>query len=119
MDEQGPGGRPGEQDDYVYGWLRGHYPDGPPDGVLDLGHDVLVKLTAREGYEGPVGLIETHRSAEGHGCGGSVTFDVPGAEGLGGPRWQVISLDPLHIEPSVLCSCGHHGFIREGRWIPA
>lgn len=32
--------------------------------------------------------------------------------------WDVISWDPLHIEPSVLCSCGDHGFIRNGRWEP-
>lgn len=33
--------------------------------------------------------------------------------------WQLESYEPLTISPSVLCSCGDHGFIREGRWVPA
>jgi len=33
--------------------------------------------------------------------------------------WDVQSWDPLTISPSVLCSCGDHGFIREGRWVRA
>lgn len=28
--------------------------------------------------------------------------------------------DPLHLEPSLLWACcGTHGFVREGKWIPA
>lgn len=34
--------------------------------------------------------------------------------------WTIVSRDPLHIEPSILCgACGFHGFIRSGRWEPA
>lgn len=34
---------------------------------------------------------------------------------------EVVAKDPLHLEPSLLLSgcCGLHGFIREGRWVPA
>ncbi len=33
---------------------------------------------------------------------------------------QILSTDPLHIEPSILCtSCGIHGWVRDGRWVPA
>ena len=45
------------------------------------------------------------------------------------PRWmwqsasrhQLISLDPLHLEPSIgwMECCGRHGFIRNGQWEPA
>ena len=45
------------------------------------------------------------------------------------PRWmwqsasrhQLISLDPLHLEPSIgwMECCGRHGFIRNGEWEPA
>ncbi len=45
------------------------------------------------------------------------------------PRWfwagtgrhQLISLDPLHLEPSIGWTdcCGRHGFIRNGKWEPA
>lgn len=45
------------------------------------------------------------------------------------PRWQcsrcalhdVISVDPLHLEPSLACEdgCPSHGWIRDGRWVSA
>lgn len=38
----------------------------------------------------------------------------------GRPRWQVVSWQPLTLSPSLLCrSCGLHGWIRDGRWVPA
>lgn len=37
-----------------------------------------------------------------------------------GEGHQVVSMDPLTIEPSILCpDCGTHGFIRHGEWIAA
>ena len=34
--------------------------------------------------------------------------------------WDLISSDPLTLSPSLLCRvCGHHGSIRDGRWVPA
>lgn len=36
------------------------------------------------------------------------------------PRWTVVSWEPLTLDPSILClSCKLHGWIREGRWVPA
>lgn len=45
------------------------------------------------------------------------------------PRWiwrpcgrhTVVSLDPLHLEPSIGWTdcCGRHGFIRGGKWEPS
>jgi hypothetical protein len=33
---------------------------------------------------------------------------------------QIVSEDPLHVEPSLLCSdCGTHGFVRDGHWVRA
>jgi len=30
---------------------------------------------------------------------------------------QIVSLDPLHLEPSLIMpDCHAHGFIRDGRW---
>ena len=113
-----------EDENYLYGVMRGR--DDPTGlaqdvaiGVIDIGHDVKIMFTTRQGSDDRIGLIESHRAPDGRECGGSVTFDVPGAEGLPGPRWTLHSLDPLHIEPSILCSCGHHGWIRGGRWCPA
>jgi len=53
-------------------------------------------------------------------CEGAITFDTPTArEVFKGPFWQVESWDPLTLSPSILCSCGDHGYIRESRWVPA
>lgn len=36
------------------------------------------------------------------------------------PIHQLVSEDPLHVEPSILCpECGDHGYIRDGQWVPA
>lgn len=61
----------------------------------------------------PAGFFHVHPSKgqghtpEGDPCAGSVTFG----------RWQLHSLDPLHVEPSILCSCGRHGYVRDGKWV--
>lgn len=62
-------------------------------------------------------------------CAGGVTFDgeVQCLLEPDRPRWELISLEPLHIEPSVLCrwpnpdgtECGDHGYVRDGRWVVA
>jgi hypothetical protein len=32
----------------------------------------------------------------------------------------LVSRDPLHLEPSLLWRCCNtHGFVRDGRWVPA
>lgn len=32
----------------------------------------------------------------------------------------LVSREPLHLEPSLLWDCcGTHGFVRDGKWIPA
>jgi hypothetical protein len=50
-------------------------------------------------------------------CGGAVLFDVSANVDTTRPRWQVESWDPLTLSPSLLCHCGDHGFIVEGRWV--
>lgn len=66
-------------------------------------------------------MVITHTSPAGNECAGQVTFagDVQRQVSPNSVTWDVQSWDPLTISPSVLCSCGDHGFIREGRWIPA
>lgn len=60
-------------------------------------------------------------------CAGAITFDTFAMRTLNDrqapehqrPLWSVLSLEPLTITPSVLCSCGDHGFITNGQWVPA
>lgn len=51
-------------------------------------------------------------------CAGAVTFKGHGQDGH--PEWDVVSMDPLTLSPSLLCrTCGSHGFIRGGKWVDA
>jgi hypothetical protein len=86
-------------------------------GVVDLGNG--AKYTRVIYQDEWVGINEWHLTPQGDLCGGWVPFAGSAIPG-GGTYWDVLSLDPLTLSPSVLCrGCGHHGFIREGRWIPA
>lgn len=66
-----------------------------------------------------IGLTEAHLTEDGYPCGGGAYW-VASKNDPNPVLWQLISLDPLHIEPSLLHrrpdGCGHHGFIRDGRW---
>lgn len=65
---------------------------------------------------------------DGHSAG-MCHFDLPEVRAYqkSGPFWQLVSLDPLHIEPSIQMYDykdgkhvpSHHGFIRDGKWVNA
>ena len=64
--------------------------------------------------------IVRHQLPGGGECEGAITFDIPLArQQFSGPFWTVESWEPLTLAPSLLCHCGDHGFIREGRWVRA
>ena len=90
--------------------------------MLDLGSGVQIEWMAWADHE-QVGFIETHDRPDGSDrCSGSVLFDLPGvAEAFPDrPLWRVESWEPLTLSPSVQCrTCGHHGHVREGIWVPA
>lgn len=55
-----------------------------------------------------------------HACRDGVVRDgfIPLDDGVRG--WRLDSREPLTISPSLLCrACGHHGWIKAGRWVPA
>lgn len=69
-----------------------------------------------------VGLIERHRGPDGDKHGGAVMLVL----GYGPTQtWTVEAGTPgewegLTLSPSILChQCGHHGWIRDGRWVDA
>jgi hypothetical protein len=82
----------------------------------------LQPVTGRElGPERIVAYIETHPSTRtGEPCSGSVPVD-PTYPGFGPrPMWTVVSEDPLTLTPSLQCrACGDHGFVTNGKWVPA
>jgi hypothetical protein len=103
---------------------RHHYQgngDGQEPPGLDLGRGVTARFVSWQGYD-PVGLIETHHRPDGAACSASILFDLPGiAEAFPGRAvWTVPTLDPLTLSPSLRCPrCGNHGWITDGRWVPA
>jgi hypothetical protein len=66
-------------------------------------------------------MLIFHQNWAGGDCVGMVTFagDVQSKVDPHHATWDVQSREPLTISPSVLCSCGDHGFIRDGRWVRA
>jgi hypothetical protein len=89
---------------------------GAPDPVwTDAGHGVRYWVWDEHGnlyYTHDCPLLKDNPSA--------IALDVPqNAHVPADGKWQVESLDPVTLSPSLLCPCGHHGFIRNGRWEPA
>lgn len=88
------------------------------DGGTDIGHGVTIFATV-DADDHVVGIIEEHDSPTGR-CSGYVKFRGRGPNPDGAPSWVVESEELLTLSPSLLCrTCGHHGFIREGKWVPA
>jgi hypothetical protein len=92
---------------------------------IDIGHGVAIKFTCYnpEDYPdapNPSGCLIRHPNAKdpSQDCYGGVVWWRPESE-YGRTVWTLNSLEPLDISPSVLCSCGSHGFIKAGRWMPA
>lgn len=85
------------------------------------------------GTDEVVGAIEHHPRARatelgGHlqeldsDCQGAVFFNVQGVPPSVRDRqlWTVVSWQPLELSPSLHClTCGNHGWIKGGKWIPA
>lgn len=78
----------------------------------DIGNGVTIQFVRS------VGMIEG--IFWDHGCQYGRTpilFDIPeNAHVPADGKWQVENIDPLTLSPSLLCPCGQHGFIRNGRW---
>lgn len=116
---------------------------------IDLGHNHTLSFTSwkpdrslNPQYEQPDGSYPSvekfgatvhHVRADGTKCSGGITFDGEWARRYWpqGHLWTVESWEPLTLSPSLLCkapldgvtlngpTCDDHGFIREGKWVPA
>ncbi len=54
-------------------------------------------------WDGEVVTVH-HKHADGTRCAGACS------------NHQLVSLEPLHLEPSLIMPCGAHGWIRDGKW---
>lgn len=102
--------------------LPGH--DEPPntwdgnDDIFVIGQDEYAAWVLRGDTGQRTGLLTWHWDANaGHWCGGWIGFtNVEGHPERS--KHELVSEDPLTVSPSLLCPrCGHHGFIRDGRWV--
>lgn len=67
-------------------------------------------------------LIVGHVHPDGKVCEGGVPVDAPENRRPGHerPTWTLVSVEPLELAPSIHNpSCGLHGHIKQGRWVPA
>jgi hypothetical protein len=91
-----------------------------PDGVegVDLGGGTWYTKRLRDGEW--IGIHEWHQCRPDDWGAGAIAFDVPHNSGVRREQvWQVEQWEPLTLSPSLACQmCGHHGWIRDGRWVP-
>lgn len=82
---------------------------------IDAGHGVRFWVWEEDGT-----LYEKHNCPVLGDHAQAIPLDVPqNAYIPPDDKWQVVSLDPVTLSPSLLCNaCGHHGHIRNGRWEP-
>ncbi len=87
---------------------------------IDIGCDVTISFVEYKGER--CGLIEEHPSSKSPTgrCSGFIAFRGTLYGDSTPPVWDVVSMEPLTLAPSLLCrTCGHHGFIVGGKWKPA
>lgn len=95
--------------------------------ALDLGHDHYLAWVVKGEYDDtPVGATIEHKTPDGSWCMCGVRWANSAYEdehgGSARNAWKVESPaidEHLTLSPSILCPCGDHGFIRDGKWVPA
>lgn len=91
------------------------------DELIHLGGRVYYTLFADcEGSDVFTGIFMEHRNEdESVCCRGTITFDVEENEELPQPKWEVESIEPLTLSPSINntnCPNKLHGWIIDGEW---
>ncbi len=94
---------------------------------VDIGHGLTAALRLAEGLKEhlciddgvPVGLLLTHPCSA---RGGEAVQDFIPVSPYPYPKepWKLVARDPITLQPSVRYDCcGLHGFVTNGRWVPA
>lgn len=90
-------------------------------GIGDPPEDDAIRLDENHYYswaDSGYGIYWWHRrAADVPWCLGIIP--ITGRARPEATSWEMSSEDPLTLSPSLLCSCGDHGFIRDGGWAPA
>jgi hypothetical protein len=96
---------------------------------VDIGHGLTAALRLAESDMAPEGLHPGWKAGDvlgvllTHPCSkrdGEVVQDFIPTGYMPSRDWNLESRDPITMSPSIAYECcGLHGFIREGRWVPA
>ncbi len=79
----------------------------------DIGHGVSVEVRDIDGVA--AGVAYRHQKPGGGTCEGYCPLRPVVSDG-----WDMVKRNPLTLDPSLLCrACGHHGWVKEGKWVPA
>lgn len=89
---------------------------------FDLGNGVFIRWTNYEGER--VGGLLIHPLPDGAECFGTFWFEgniySEKNPNENRPTWKFNGdFKKPGLEPSFLCHCGFHGFIRKGKWVQA
>jgi hypothetical protein len=101
--------------------MRMTLPEWAKEGTIWLDDDNAIRFVIQDNETTPYGASWFHRDKRepNHVCVGGFQWRRPNAT-ASGAIWTLESLEPLTIAPSLLCmTCGAHGFIRDGKWVPA
>lgn len=89
----------------------------------EIGHGHRIQITQPDREQGVRHFVDEHPRPDGAGqCSGSGRILDPGQARPNDGRayWTLESADPLTLSPSLLCrTCGDHGWVRDGLWVPA
>jgi len=87
-----------------------------PSDAIELGHGTFyTKQLSKDGIW--TGIYEWHKEpGRDYYSAGYIPFvEFDAMRG-----WHVISKEPLTLHPSLACNqCGHHGWVQNGKWVPA
>lgn len=93
----------------------------PPEDAIEIGPRNRITFSEYKGET--AGIQEWHQKADGKWCVGWIAFaGAAWANSFKEPitTWNVVQREPLTLTPSILCrACQNHGFITDGRWVPA
>jgi hypothetical protein len=91
------------------GWVMEHR----ESEIIDIGNDVSIRFLYNDDYLW--GIDYWHNCINGLRVPDYIP--IKGQDRQCEDHWDLVSIDPFTIAPSLLCRrCGHHGFIENGRW---
>ena len=90
--------------------------------IIDLGSGCTIETRARVGDGVLAWAFWGHTRPDGMPCGshGYIAVSTDSSLCNGGGTWRIDQSEPLTLSPSLLCMrCNRHGWIRDGKWVPA